>query len=173
LTCSPEFTEKNFSGSIKNSMFAEFEHKVWEGIREMAPTAHKFLWPRRRVVKYVVSGGTAAAANLLLLFFFTDILNIWYVISAVLAFSIAFVISFIFQKFWTFEDRSTDGVHVQAVAYLVVALINLCLNTFLIYCFVEFFSIHYLVAQIISGILIACESFFVYRRFIFKNIQSN
>lgn len=149
-------------------MFLEIERKIWERVRSVSPRFHEFVWPKRRVLKYLISGGTAAAVNLLLLYFFTSILGIWYVISAVLAFSLAFIVSFVFQKFWTFEDHSTDGVHVQAASYLLVALVNLCLNTLLIYFFVEFFGIHYLVAQIIASISIACESFFVYRRFIFK-----
>lgn len=149
-------------------MFAEFEHSVWERMKASAPWAHGFFWPRRRALKYLVSGGTAAALNLLLLYFFTDMLGVWYVISAALAFSLAFVVSFICQKFWTFEDHSTEAVHGQAAGYLLVALINLCINTFLIYCLVEFFSINYLIAQIIAGVAIACESFFVYRKFIFS-----
>lgn len=150
-------------------MLKEFERKMWDIMLRVSPKTHQFVWPKRRAVKYIISGGTSAVVNLFFLYFFTDILGIWYIISAILSFSFAFVVSFIFQKFWTFEDSSTNEVSVQVAGYLLVTLINLCINTLLIYFFVEFFGIHYLIAQIIAGILIACESFFVYRKFIFRN----
>ena len=131
------------------------------------PRIYNITFTHRRAVKYIVSGGTAASVNFALLYFFTDTLGIWYLISAVLSFVVAFVVSFCFQKFWTFGDRSTEGMHSQAAVYLIVALVNLGINTALIYIFVEFVGIHYLVAQIMAGVIIACESFFVYRKFVF------
>ena len=151
---------------------AELEQRMWSVVHRASPVAHAALFKRRRVLKYLISGGTAAAVNIGLLYFLTDTLGIWYIFSAVLAFAVAFVVSFGFQKFWTFEDHSTDGMHGQAAAYLLVALVNLGVNTALIYGFVEFLGIHYLLAQIIAGIIIACESFFVYKKFIFHDRPS-
>ena len=133
------------------------------------PHIYNVAFTYRRAVKYIVSGGTAALVNITLLYFFTDTLGIWYLISAVLSFIVAFVVSFCFQKFWTFGDHSIDLMHSQAAVYLIVALVNLGINTALIYGFVEFVGIHYLIAQIMAGLIIACESFFVYKRFIFHS----
>ncbi|MBI2476419.1 MAG: GtrA family protein [Candidatus Taylorbacteria bacterium] len=144
------------------------EDMLWKALYAVSPRAHQFAFKRRMIARYIIAGGTAAAVNLSLLYFFTDILGFWYVISAVMAFIAAFVVSFCFQKFWTFEDRSTEGVHAQAAVYLMVAVLNLIINTALIYSFVEFLAVHYLLAQIAAGIIVACESFFVYRRFIFR-----
>ncbi|MSU54982.1 MAG: GtrA family protein [Candidatus Taylorbacteria bacterium] len=149
-------------------MIKNLENKFWMILETLMPSLHAFAWKRRRVGKYLISGGTAAATNILFLYYFTDVVGFWYIYSAVLSFSIAFSVSFIFQKFWTFEDGSTENIRGQAILYLVVAVTNLCLNTALIYVLVEFFRTHYLIAQIIAGIIVACESFFVYRRFIFK-----
>lgn len=151
-------------------MIIELEHRIWKFVYTVSPSLHAALFKRRRFVKYLISGGTAAAVNIGLLYVFTDIFGIWYITSAVMSFVAAFFVSFIFQKFWTFEDRSTDNMHGQAAVYLVVTTTNLCLNTALIYGFVEFIHIHYLFAQIIAGGIIACESFFVYRKFIFRTI---
>ena len=147
------------------------ENKLWHFLQSLSPRTHEVVWKYRFVGKYIVAGGTAATTNLLFLYFFTAVVGLWYVFSAVLAFIIAFVVSFCLQKFWTFEDHSTESVHAQAAFYLVVATINLCLNTALIYVLVEYFAIHYLLAQIMTGTVIACESFFVYRRFIFRPKQ--
>ena len=148
-------------------MIQDWENRMWQFVLTYSPPTHRLLFKRRRAIKFLMSGGSAAAINIGLLYLFTDIFGIWYLFSAVMAFMIAFVASFCFQKFWTFEDHSMDAVHGQAAIYLAVAIVNLGINTGLIYIFVEFFAVHYVLAQVFSSIAIACESFFVYRKFIF------
>lgn len=121
-----------------------------------------------KIGRYLISGGTAAFTNIVLLFLFTDIFGIWYIASAVLAFILAFIVSFTLQKFWTFQDGSKDQIHKQAVIYLTVAVVNLLVNTGLLYLQVEYLGVYYILAQLIASAVIAVESFFVYQIFIFK-----
>ncbi|MDD4271825.1 MAG: glycosyltransferase [Patescibacteria group bacterium] len=127
----------------------------------------------KQIIKYLIAGGTATLTDLCLLYFFTDILDIWYLLSAVLAFSIAFFVSFFLQKFWTFRDPDKEAMYKQMVVYFGVCLTNLVINTVLMYVFVDFFKIWYMLAQVIISGLIACESYLIYKFFIFnKNIKS-
>lgn len=144
-------------------MLRKSEDAFWRFLEKVFPRTHALAWKHQRVGKYVIAGGTASVVNLFFLYIFTDIFGVWYVLSSVFSFIIAFFLSFTFQKFWTFEDRSTKGMHAQAGLYLAVALGNLAFNTGLIYAFVEYFGIHYLLAQIFSGVIVAVESFFIYR----------
>lgn len=121
-----------------------------------------------KVVRYLISGGTAAFTNAAFLFIFTDVIGIWYIFSGIMAFILAFIVSFTLQKFWVFEDRSRDQIHKQAVIYLTVAVTNLVLNTILLYMQVEYLGVYYVLAQLIASALIAVESFFVYKLVIFK-----
>lgn len=121
-----------------------------------------------RVFRYLIAGGTAAATNLVLLYVFTSLMGIWYLMSAVFAFIIAFVVSFLLQKFWTFTDGSTEKWKSQAMVYLIVTSTNLGLNTLLMYVAVDVFGVHYMLSQFIISGLIACESYFVYQIFVFK-----
>jgi putative flippase GtrA len=132
------------------------------------PSLYSVAFTYRRAVKYVIAGGTAAAVDIGILYILTDLAHIWYLLSAVLAFAVAFVVSFTLQKFWTFRDRSTENLHAQAGLYLAVALFNLCLNTALMYLLVDIFDIWYVFSQIFVGIFIASFSFFIYRIFVFK-----
>jgi putative flippase GtrA len=122
-----------------------------------------------KTIKYIISGGTAAIVDLAFLAIFVDIFKINYLISAVLAFLIAFSVSFILQKFWTFQDKSTEGVHKQATIYFIVSSANLGINTLLMYLFVDHFHIHYFLSQILASGLLAISSYYIYSRFIFKN----
>lgn len=121
-----------------------------------------------RVLRFLVSGGFAAATNLAVFYACLEFLKLWYITSAVVAFVISFTVSFTMQKFWTFQDRAIDVVHHQLAKYLFVSLINLATNTAFLYGFVEYAHLPPLLAQVITMGLIACVSFFVYQRLIFR-----
>ncbi len=121
-----------------------------------------------RIVKYLISGGSAAAVDLGLLYVFVSMFHMGHIVASALAFICAFGVSFSLQKFWTFNNRSVENIHGQMGMYFVVAIFNLALNTFLMYLFVDFGHLHYLVAQILAAGLIAIESFFAYKKIIFK-----
>lgn len=122
-----------------------------------------------RVCRFIISGGTAAVVDLGFLYLLTDWFGLHYLFSAVLAFIGAFGVSFSLQKFWTFQDDSVERVHVQLSISFAVAVVNLFLNTALMYFFVDTLHLWYMAAQIIVGILLAFESFFVFRYVIFKH----
>lgn len=137
-------------------------------LKQYAPSLYGKMFVHRRTLKYLVAGSTAAVVDVGLLYVFTDLLHIWYIISAVIAFVFAFCVSFTLQKFWTFRDGSVSDIHVQLGKYLVAAILNLILNTALMYLFVDVFHVWYIFSQIIIGLTIAVGSFFVYKKFIFK-----
>ena len=120
------------------------------------------------IARYIIAGGTAALTDLVILFLATEIFHVWYLSSAVFAFTLAFIVSFIMQKFWAFRDARKEGMHGQLLTYLFVLIANMTINTYFIYFLVEHGNQHYLIAQIISGAVIALWSFFIYRKFIFK-----
>lgn len=127
------------------------------------------VWGRfHALFKYVVSGGSSACANLAVLYLLTEYAHVHYLLSAILAFILSFLISFLLQKFWTFKDLSKEGLHWQMIWYFVLSLVNLVLNTLLIYFFVEYVHLWYVMAAIIAGGLLAISNFFVYKHVIFS-----
>ena len=126
------------------------------------------IQPYFKYVKYVVSGGTAAFVNIGSLYLLTEYGHIYYLASAVLAFVLSFMVSFLLQKFWTFQDRARTGMHKQIFWYFIISLGNLTCNTLLIYVLVAYAHLWYIAAAFFAGLLIAFASFFIYRHFIFK-----
>ena len=121
-----------------------------------------------QVLRFLVTGGIAFAVNISVLYSLTDILSIYYLTSTVLAFLASFSVSFLIQKFWTFQDASTDNAHIQLSLYLVLQVVNLALNTGLMYAFVEYLHIWYVLSQTIIALGLAVISFIVNKRYIFK-----
>lgn len=121
-----------------------------------------------KIIRYLIAGGTAACVNLAILYIFTHYFNLWYLLSSVIAFLLAFCVSFGLQKFWTFKDHVTDDLHKQGGVYLLITLINLGINTLLMYMFVDHFGLHYLPAQVLTGGLLAVVSYYAYGKFVFN-----
>lgn len=126
-----------------------------------------------QILRYLVSGGVAALVLFISLYVLKEFLNVWYLYSSIVSFILATITSFIFQKFWTFQDKRIDIVHEQAVAFLSLSTLNFFINTGLMYLFVDIFNIWYFTSQVITTGIIAFGSFFIYKFLIFKNIESS
>ena len=127
----------------------------------------EFIHRKKEIIKYLISGGTAAAVDLSILYFLTDILAVWYLLSAVAAFTIAFFVSFFLQKFWTFRDNDKNAMARQMAYFFLVGLINLGVNTVGMYILVDRFGLWHILSQIIISGMIALSSFIIYKFFIF------
>ena len=122
-----------------------------------------------RLLRYVAAGGTGAAANIAVLFVLTEFFHIWYLLSSVVAVCVGFAVSFILQKFWTFQNTDMKRVHVQLPMHLMLSLANLALNTVIVYALVDYAHLWYVLAQVFSGATLAFVNYFVYRTYIFKS----
>lgn len=125
------------------------------------------VFRHRQIIKYLIAGGTSTSADLLIYYILTYLVGLWYIASSALSFTVAFCISFSLQKFWTFRDRNTEKMMKQTYLYFFVAIANLGISTLLIYLFVDYIHIHKFISKVIANAMMAVESFFVYRYFIF------
>lgn len=121
-----------------------------------------------RFVRYLVSGVVTVLSTVGFLYILTEWLQIWYLAASVVAFTASYCINFFLHKFWTFKERSLAGASLQLPLHLGLSLINLALNTLIVFILVEYFHLWYLLAQIIAAGVIALESFLLLSRFIFK-----
>ena len=120
-----------------------------------------------RVVRFLFSGGLAAAANIIPLFVLVHFFYIWYLLAAVVAFITAVAVSFMMQKFFTFNDYTRHKINQQTSLYLGVQIFNLCFNTLLMYVGVDLLHIQYLIAQVLISGSMAVYNFFVYKHLVF------
>lgn len=117
-----------------------------------------------KVIKFIISGGGAFLTNIVLLYVFTEFFGWWYILSATLSYTLSIGIGFSLNKFWTFLDHSTEGVYTQVSLYILINLFNLLLNILMLYVLVDYFGLWYISAQIITSVILAIESFFLYKR---------
>lgn len=119
-------------------------------------------------IKYLLAGSVVVAVNLSVLYTLTEFFHIYYLLSAIGAFLVSFGVSFVLQKYWTFNDTRNEGMHRQAAFYFLVQLCNVSLNTGLLYVFVTYLHIWYVASQAFISFLLAVVIFFVNRYMVFK-----
>ena len=119
------------------------------------------------VLRYLIAGGTAGVTDLIVLYVLNSVFGMHYLLSAVLAFIVAFVVSFTGHKFWTFKSHEEE-TRKQIVMYLGSTIFGLGLNTLLMYIFVDHFHMQVILSQIIVGFMVAGVSFFISRNLVFK-----
>jgi len=122
---------------------------------------------RHVVVRFIIAGGTSAFIDLVALYILNKIIGLQYLISAVIAFLIAFGVSFTLHKFWTFKSHEQE-THKQAIIYFGAQLFSLGLNTLLMYIFVGHIGLEVIVAQVFAGAIVAFANFFISRYIVFR-----
>ncbi len=125
---------------------------------------------QHKIIRFILSGGIGAIAQISFLYFFTSIIGLWYIFSGVCAFLCSQTVSFLFHKLWTFKNFNKDNAHIQVGLFLCTGVLNLVLNTVLLYLFVDGFHIPYLGAQLIASPLLAIFSFFMYKSIFYTKI---
>ena len=117
------------------------------------------LWGYRKYVKsnfinqffkFALVGLVGTFVNVLFLYLFTDLLGIYYLISAVFSFLIAVLCNFVLNKVWTFEENFKYQVFKKGLQFLVVSVIALGINLLFLYVFTELFEIYYLISQVLA-----------------------
>lgn len=126
-----------------------------------------------RIIRFVLAGGAGAVVNLTALYLLVTYGEAHPVLGSVGSFICAFFVSFTLQKLWTYRNFDKETAGKQMTVYLTIQLINLGINTGLMYILVHYTPLHYLVAQVITSALIAIESFFLYKHVVFREIEKS
>ncbi len=137
------------------------------GLARFGLGGRKYLDLLGQLTRFALTGGSALVINVGLLYLFTEYGGLWYITSSIFAFLFAFAFNFTLSKYWVFKSADRAKIKKQLPMQLSVNVINLGINTLLLHSFVEYIGLWYVTAQIVASILIAFESFVVYR-WIFK-----
>jgi len=103
-----------------------------------------------RLLKFAIVGGSGVVVNMFFLWLLTDIFDLYYLISSILAIEISIVNNFTWNYLWTWQDRKEGGakeLFVRMVKYHVSVMFAALGNWMLLGIFKEAFGLHYLLAN--------------------------
>ena len=114
-----------------------------------------------RVLKFAVVGLSGIVVNMAVLIFCTEILEITYWISSIMAIEISIISNFVLNDIWTWKERSKKRLlHRFTQYHLSVGFTAIVFNWLLLILLTEIFNVYYLLSNLI-GILVGTASNFV------------
>lgn len=128
----------------------------------------KYL-PYQKIIKFIVAGSVVATFNVILLRFFVGVLHLHYLFASSLSFAFALILNFILQRYWVFKGIQKGKTIKQFLLFSALVVLNFFLNLLSMFLLVEMVGAQYLLAQILTIVILAVLNFFVYQRFIFNN----
>lgn len=120
-----------------------------------------------QMFRYFITGGLAFIIDVVALFILTEYMNIYYLYSATIAFSLGLVTTYIFSIFWVFSKRKFDSKAKELLVFILIGLIGISLNVLFIWLFTEYLNLYYLISKIISTIIVFIWNFFAKKIILF------
>ncbi len=111
-----------------------------------------------RILKFGMVGITGLMVNEGFLWLFTDLLGLYYILSAILGYEISIISNFTLSEFWVFKDLRTIRVKnlIQRLAtFNGIRIIGLLMNTAILFVLTEFGNIYYLISNLIAIVIVA------------------
>jgi putative flippase GtrA len=119
-------------------------------------------------LRFTLVGGTVALLHLVFVYFLTSILGWWYLYSVIFSYTGAIMLNFTLQKFFVRKNHATEKIKSQFVAYAIISVGFLGINTLIMYLFVSIFLWQYLVSQALVIFTLSALTFLINRHFIFR-----
>ncbi len=115
-----------------------------------------------------VAAVSATSVDFGVTIFLTELVGLWYLASNTIGATAGGIVSFLLCRLWVFNQRNARWQH-QAFRYLIAVLVSIGLNTAGVWFFTEIVLLPYIVAKIITAVIIGVSvNFFMFRYFVFK-----
>lgn len=120
----------------------------------------------RKMLRYSIGGWLGAGINIFFLRFFTDVVGIYYIVSAILAFIISGISGFFFQKYIAFQDTNKKHAR-QLFLFLMFQWIGLLIDLLLLRLLVDKWWFYYLYVSIFNKWIVFIWNFIMNYLFTF------
>lgn len=118
--------------------------------------------------RYAFVGGIAFLVDFTVLYFFTDIIHIYYLISAAMAFLLGVVANYILSISWVFPKKRFQRKSLEFGIFAFIGIIGLCFNEIIIWIFTERMYFHYLVSKMFSAGFVLALNFSARKFLLFR-----
>lgn len=137
----------------------------------MSSPATRLDWARRlrshSAPRFVAVGGVTLLADIGMLALLHGALRVPLLASTIIAFVVASIINFSFNRQWAFQGARAGRTRPQLLRFYTLVLLNL-LSTVLITVGLSALGLMYLIAKLVAALLNAVANFFLYRSWVFK-----
>lgn len=136
--------------------------------KESFTKAKKILFEKKNIVfiNYAIFAGIATIIDFSILYLLTES-GMYYLWSATISYIVGMITNFSLNKRYAFKNKSKKIIK-QFSKFSVIAIAGLLINELILLVLVSKFKVMYLIAKIISVILVGVLSFFGHKRITFR-----
>ena len=120
-------------------------------------------------VRLVFSVAVPAAIIVGCLYVFNSLADLKYLPSSIFAFGVGFFAIYLVFKYWIAPDATHGSPYQRARRYLVIFILNLAINTEIVYLLVTYLNVPILTAQTVAAVVIAYESYYAYLSLLYRS----
>jgi putative flippase GtrA len=118
--------------------------------------------------RYIAVGGLAFVVDFGLLYLLTELLGLYYLISAAIAFLFGLLTNYSLSRLWVFDRRTIKNVAVELVIFTAIGIVGLGLNEVIIWFVREKIHFHYMIAKAISAGIVLIWNFGARKAVLFR-----
>lgn len=119
-----------------------------------------------QIIKFGFVGGSAFLIDAGLLFLLTDFLEIHYLISGTVSFSVSVIYNYILSIFWVFDTNKSNRNVQEFIVFIVLSVIGFGINQIFMYLFVDLLTIYYMISKIITTVIVMVYNFITRKLFL-------
>lgn len=94
-----------------------------------------------------------------LLYIFTDHFHIYYLLSAIMSFTISMVVNFLISVLWVFRARADRPLWKEVTAFFIIGFIGLGLTAFIVWFCTTVLGAYYLISKLVAVSIVFFWSF--------------
>jgi len=98
----------------------------------------------------------------------TEIIGLYYLISAMLAFTFGLAVTYVFSVLWIFKHRRIKNRIAEFAAFSLIGLVGVVVMIASMWFLTEALHVHYLVSKIVSSILVFAVNFTMRKLLLFR-----
>ena len=118
--------------------------------------------------RYLISSGVAFLVDLALLYVLTEFGGMHYLVSNLIAASIAMVVNYLLSAIWVFPARRLSNRAAEFAIFAGTGVAGIGLNELLLWLFTDLAGLYYMISKILAAIVGYSTKFFVRRQLLFR-----
>jgi len=103
-----------------------------------------------QLFRYFISSGLSLVFDFFTLYLFTDVLHVYYLISAVMSYSIGMVINYYISVHWVFKTRAYAQSR-EFLIFVVIGILGLGINVGILWVWTSLLGLYYLAGRVVSA----------------------
>lgn len=121
----------------------------------------------KQIIKFGIVGVIATVIDYVVLYMLTECFNIYYLVSAIISFSISLIINYCLSVKWVFDVKKRQTIK-EVFIFVFLSVLGLIINEIILYAGVNLLNVYYMICKLFSTIVVMIYNFITRKIFIEK-----